>query len=44
MKITVEFRSSIGTSIPEIVYLLKHSDGVVRQAGADTLSRLSEQG
>ena len=27
MKVTVGFQSSIGTTIPEIVNLLKHSDG-----------------
>jgi hypothetical protein len=44
MKIVAEFRLSIGTTIPEIVKLLKHSDKNIRLAGADTLSRLSGQG
>jgi HEAT repeat protein len=39
-----EFRSSLGTTVPEIIKLLKDSDGNVRQAAAENLSQLSEQG
>jgi hypothetical protein len=42
--IAAEFRGSIGTSIPTIIALLKHNDCIVRWAGADALSKLSEQG
>jgi HEAT repeat protein len=42
--IAAEFRGSIGTSIPQIVDLLKDSDGFVRGAGAKALSQLSKQG
>ena len=39
-----EFRESIGHAIPEIVSLLSDGDWNVRIAGADALSKLSEQG
>jgi hypothetical protein len=42
--IAVELRGSIGTSIPEIVDLLKDSEGRVRMVCANTLSKFSEQG
>jgi HEAT repeat protein len=42
--IIAEFRPLIATAIQEFVNLLKDSDGVVRWAGKDTLSHLSEQG
>ena len=43
MNIIVEFQPLIDTTIPGIVDLLKHNNGEVREAGADTLSKLSEQ-
>jgi HEAT repeat protein len=43
MKIIEEFQRLIGTTIPEIVDLLKHNNRRVREAGADILSELSEQ-
>ena len=42
--IIAEFRTFIATAIPQFVNLLKDSDEVVRWAGKDTLSQLSEQG
>jgi hypothetical protein len=42
--IAAEFRGSIGTSIPQIVDMLKDSDSFVRGTGAEALSKLSEQG
>jgi HEAT repeat protein len=44
MNIAAELRGSIGTSIPQIVDLLKDSEGRVRVACTNTLSKLSEQG
>ena len=44
MTIIAEFRLLIGSAIPEIVQLLKHSEGFVREIAAYTLSQLSEQG
>jgi hypothetical protein len=44
MNIAVELRGSIGTSIAQIVDLLKDSEGRVRVACANTLSKFSEQG
>jgi hypothetical protein len=41
--IAAEFRWFIGTSIPQIVDLLKDSDVFVRGAGAKALSQLSKQ-
>jgi hypothetical protein len=38
-----DFRHLIGPAIPGILNLIK-DDGWVRQAGADALSQLSEQG
>jgi HEAT repeat protein len=39
-----EFRGSIGTSIPQIVDLLKDTDNNVREAAAETLLKLWGQG
>ena len=38
------FRSSPGATVPEIIKLLKDSDRNVRQAAAENLLQLSEQG
>ena len=40
----VEFRKSIRPAIPVIVSLLGDGESSVRKAGADALSKLSEQG
>jgi hypothetical protein len=39
-----EFRSSPGATVPEIIKLLKDSDGNVRQAAAKILSQWSKEG
>jgi len=39
-----EYRESIRPAIPQIIALLGDSNWYVRKAGADTLSKLSEQG
>jgi HEAT repeat protein len=44
MSIAAEFRGSIATSIPHIINLLNNRDSNVRRAGAEALSKLSEQG
>jgi hypothetical protein len=42
---TVEFREFVRDAIPHVVDFLKDTNySVVRQAGADTLAKLSEQG
>ena len=42
--LAAEFRESLGQAIPQIITLLSHREWYVRQAGADALSKLSEQG
>jgi hypothetical protein len=42
--IPAELRGFIGTAIPQIIDLLRHSDGYARVAGAEALLVLSEQG
>jgi len=44
MMILVEFRESIQPAIPHIISLLSHKTSYARKAGADALSKLSEQG
>jgi len=44
MMIIAEFRESIRLVIPQIVPLLEDSKWYVRRAGAQALSKLSEQG
>jgi hypothetical protein len=44
MTLKAEFRPLIEPAIPEIVNFLKSSQGTVRSAGTDALSKLSEQG
>ena len=39
--IIAEFRPLIGTAIPEVITFLKDSDGDVRMAATDALSKLS---
>jgi hypothetical protein len=39
-----EFFNVIGKEIPQIAGLLQHSDELVVRAGANTLSKLLEQG
>ena len=42
--LVAEFRESIRPAIPQIIALLRDSEWNVRGAGADALSKLSEQG
>ena len=42
--LVAEFRESIRHAILQIIGLLSHSELNVRKAGADALSKLSEQG
>ena len=42
--LVAEFRESFKPAIPQIIALLSDKEWIVRRAGADTLSRLSEQG
>ena len=42
--LVAEFRESIRHATPPIIGLLSHSELNVRKAGADALSKLSEQG
>jgi HEAT repeat protein len=42
--IAAELRGSIGTSTPQIIDLLQHSDSDVREAAAETLLKLWGQG
>jgi HEAT repeat protein len=44
MSSVAKFRESIGSAIPQIITFLSNSDWGVRSAGANTLSKLSEQG
>ena len=44
ISITAEFQGTIGTTIPQIIDLLKHNDSHARAGGAQALSKLSEQG
>jgi hypothetical protein len=43
MKFKAEFHTSIGEAMPQIVALLQDNDMVTRNAGANALSKLSEQ-
>jgi HEAT repeat protein len=44
MSTVAEFRESIGSTIPQIITFLSDSDSNIRLAGAEALSKLSEQG
>jgi hypothetical protein len=41
--IEAEFLGPIGKAMPQIIALLKHDDGATQGAGANALSKLSEQ-
>jgi HEAT repeat protein len=42
--IAAELRGFVGTAIPQVIDLLQHDDWYAREAGAEALSKLSEQG
>jgi HEAT repeat protein len=44
MNIAAELGGFVGTAIPQIIDLLQHDDWYARVAGAEALSKLSEQG
>jgi hypothetical protein len=44
MSIVAAFQESIGLAVSQVIALLSHNDLFVRNAGADALGKLSEQG